>query len=78
MKLACAFFFFFETDGHDGTKSEGGENLEEKKLDAAFETWKSKTYALTVPLTVAALRGSIPPSWVKVCCNVVLYIVPYH
>ncbi|XP_050385614.1 uncharacterized protein LOC126802107 isoform X2 [Argentina anserina] len=34
-------------------------------LGAEFAAWKSKTYALTVPLTVAALRGSVPPSWIK-------------
>uniref|UniRef100_A0A2P2JCA5 Uncharacterized protein n=1 Tax=Rhizophora mucronata TaxID=61149 RepID=A0A2P2JCA5_RHIMU len=37
----------------------------QEKLNAAFETWKSKTYALSVPLNVVALRGSLPPSWVK-------------
>lgn len=43
------------------------ENLEDKRLEAAFKAWKSKTYALTVPLKVVALRGSVPPAWVKVC-----------
>ncbi|XP_077244726.1 putrescine-binding periplasmic protein-like protein isoform X2 [Tasmannia lanceolata] len=39
------------------------ENTEDKELKVAFEAWKSKTYALTVPLRIVALRGSIPPSW---------------
>ncbi|KAM6587133.1 hypothetical protein CsatA_009738 [Cannabis sativa] len=41
------------------------ENLDDKKLEEAFKTWKSKTYALTVPLKISALRGSVPPSWIK-------------
>ncbi|KAJ8642957.1 hypothetical protein MRB53_004705 [Persea americana] len=41
------------------------ESAEDKELQAAFEKWKSKTYALTVPLRIVALRGSIPPSWTK-------------
>lgn len=43
------------------------ENVLDKDLEAAFNAWKSKTYALTVPLRVVALRGSLPPSWIKVC-----------
>ncbi|XP_022936759.1 uncharacterized protein LOC111443255 [Cucurbita moschata] len=41
------------------------EKLEKKKMDEAFEEWKSKKFALTVPLSVIALRDSIPPSWIK-------------
>lgn len=40
---------------------------EDKELEEAFEKWKSKSYSLTVPLRVVALRGSVPPPWVKVC-----------
>ncbi|KAJ3680731.1 hypothetical protein LUZ60_017009 [Juncus effusus] len=40
-------------------ESEDGELIEE------FEKFKSKTYALTVPLRIVALQGSIPPSWIK-------------
>ncbi|GAB2230238.1 hypothetical protein Droror1_Dr00014496 [Drosera rotundifolia] len=36
-----------------------------KDLDEAFEKWESKTFALTVPLSVVALRDSVPPSWIK-------------
>ncbi|XP_031740514.1 uncharacterized protein LOC101211357 isoform X2 [Cucumis sativus] len=43
----------------------GDEKVEEKKMDEAFEEWKSKKFALTVPLNVVALRDSIPPSWIK-------------
>ncbi|KAF9623912.1 hypothetical protein IFM89_006258 [Coptis chinensis] len=35
------------------------------ELNAALETWKSKTFALTVPLRIVALRASVPPSWIK-------------
>lgn len=41
------------------------ENLEDEKLREAFETWKTKMYALTVPLRVVALQGSVPPVWIK-------------
>ncbi|KAF3449248.1 hypothetical protein FNV43_RR09976 [Rhamnella rubrinervis] len=49
----------------DEEKCDSGEKLEDKKLEAAFKIWKSKTYALTVPLKVIALRGSVPPAWIK-------------
>ncbi|XP_052209929.1 uncharacterized protein LOC127813161 [Diospyros lotus] len=52
-------------DNFDVGKSRTMENLEDKELNAAFEKWKSRTYALTVPLRIIALRGSLPPSWVK-------------
>ncbi|XP_027346134.1 uncharacterized protein LOC113857970 [Abrus precatorius] len=52
-------------DDHDGRKHDSKESVVDKELEAAFNTWKSKTYALTVPLKVVALRGSIPPSWIK-------------
>lgn len=40
---------------------------EDKELNAAeFENWKLKTFALSVPLRIVALRGSVPPSWIKV------------
>lgn len=42
------------------------ENIEDMELKAALESWKSKTFALTVPLRIIALRGSVPPSWIKV------------
>ncbi|XP_031394532.1 uncharacterized protein LOC116205961 isoform X1 [Punica granatum] len=50
-----------------GEKVEEGEEAEEedRELKEAFEKWKSKSFALTVPLRVVALRGSVPPSWVK-------------
>lgn len=44
---------------------ESGED-EDEEMTAAFESWKSKTYALTVPLRVVALRNSMPPLWIKV------------
>lgn len=38
---------------------------ENEELTKAYEKWRSKPYALTVPLRIAALRGSVPPAWVK-------------
>jgi len=40
---------------------------EDEEMKKAFEKWKSKTFSLTVPLRVVSLRGSVPPSWIKVC-----------
>lgn len=48
-------------------KSENGEDIDNEELQAAFEKWKSKTYALTVPLRVVSLSNSFPPVWLKVC-----------
>ncbi|KAH7846038.1 hypothetical protein Vadar_009022 [Vaccinium darrowii] len=53
------------SDNDDMKKFGTMENLEDKDLKAAFEKQKSRTYDLTVPLRIVALRGSIPPSWVK-------------
>ncbi|XP_058767923.1 uncharacterized protein LOC131641638 [Vicia villosa] len=53
-------------DDNDARKQDGSEKIDvDKELEASFNAWKSKTYALTVPLKVVALRGSIPPSWIK-------------
>ncbi|KAJ3707120.1 hypothetical protein LUZ61_010825 [Rhynchospora tenuis] len=41
------------------------EEIEDDELKTAFEKWKSKSYELTVPLTIVALQGSIPPAWIK-------------
>lgn len=42
------------------------ENSEEDvELRRKFEAWKSKSYALSVPLKIIALQGSMPPSWAK-------------
>ncbi|KAH9603530.1 hypothetical protein KSS87_006277 [Heliosperma pusillum] len=40
-------------------------NVEDEQLHQEFENWKSKTYALTVPLRVVAVQGSVPPAWIK-------------
>lgn len=47
-------------------KSGNAEDFEDEEKKAAFEQWKSKTYALTVPLTIVALQNSLPPLWLKV------------
>ncbi|XP_028793652.1 uncharacterized protein LOC114749324 [Neltuma alba] len=53
-------------DENEGRKHDNDtENVLDKDLEAAFNAWKSKTYALTVPLKIVALRGSVPPSWIK-------------
>ncbi|KAF8412594.1 hypothetical protein HHK36_000563 [Tetracentron sinense] len=54
-----------KSENHVTGKFDIEENMEDKELKAALERWKSKTYALTVPLKIVALRGSVPPSWVK-------------
>lgn len=50
-------FFFAGEENHE---------VEEAKLEADFEAYKAKVYSLTVPLKLVALRGSVPPSWIKV------------
>ena len=47
-------------------KVESSGDFEDKDMNAAFERWKSKSYALTVPLRIVALEGSIPPVWIRV------------
>lgn len=41
------------------------QNVDNEQWHEEFEKWKSKTYALTVPLRVVALQGSVPPAWIK-------------
>lgn len=38
----------------------------DEEWEAALQKWKGKTYSLSVPLRVVALRGSYPAAWVKV------------
>jgi len=38
---------------------------EDQEWEAALQKWKTKTYALSVPLRIVALRGSFPPLWIK-------------
>ncbi|XP_072956207.1 uncharacterized protein [Typha angustifolia] len=47
------------------SSNSAAEGVEDEEWRKALENWKSKTYALTVPLRIVALRGSIPPSWIK-------------
>ena len=49
----------------DQLLNQGTEQEEDEKLKQEFENWKSKTYALTVPLRVVSLQNSVPQSWVK-------------
>nr|XP_043628186.1 uncharacterized protein LOC122599699 [Erigeron canadensis] len=52
----------------DNSSLQAGEDIGEydsEELKAAFESFKSKTYALTVPLRIVALRNSVPPLWIK-------------
>ncbi|KAG6399460.1 hypothetical protein SASPL_140941 [Salvia splendens] len=46
-------------------KVESSGDFEDKDMNAAFERWKSKSYALSVPLRIVALEGSIPPVWIR-------------
>ncbi|KAF7809518.1 Putrescine-binding periplasmic protein [Senna tora] len=53
-------------DDEDVRKQDNDEeDVLDKDLEAAFNAWKSKTFALTVPLRIVALRSSVPPSWIK-------------
>ncbi|KAJ0970936.1 hypothetical protein J5N97_018895 [Dioscorea zingiberensis] len=58
-----------KVDVSENHASEGSdlaaESSENQELRAAIENFKSKTYALTVPLRIVALQGSTPPSWIK-------------
>lgn len=51
-----------EAEGERGVRGD----TEDEDLKKAFEEWKSKPYALTVPLRLVGLRGSVPPAWLKV------------
>ncbi|KAL1569270.1 putrescine-binding periplasmic protein PotF [Salvia divinorum] len=46
-------------------KVENSGDFEDTGMNAAFERWKSKSYALSVPLRIVALEGSIPPVWIR-------------
>ncbi|KAH7687149.1 Bacterial periplasmic spermidine/putrescine-binding protein [Dioscorea alata] len=58
-----------KVDASENHASEGSDlaaqKFENEEFKTAFENFKAKTYALTVPLRIVALRGSIPPSWIK-------------
>ncbi|KAH9753730.1 Receptor-like protein 15 [Citrus sinensis] len=49
----------------DQLLNQGTEQGEDEKLNQEFENWKSKTYALTLPVRVVSLQNSVPQSWVK-------------
>ncbi|EPS65143.1 hypothetical protein M569_09636 [Genlisea aurea] len=53
-----------EEDGNAGN-SEAVFDFEDETVKEEFERWKSKSYALTVPLRVVALQGSLPPIWIR-------------
>lgn len=61
---------FLNMDGWLTAEAEGdrglGGDTEDEDLKKSFEEWKSKPYALTVPLRIVGLRGSVPPAWLKV------------
>ncbi|KAK1403664.1 Spermidine-binding periplasmic protein SpuE [Heracleum sosnowskyi] len=50
-------------ENDDGKTSEI--SFEDEETRAAFESWKARTYSLTVPLRIIALRSSVPPLWIK-------------
>ena len=66
---------FDDDDDDEYTDDDGGaeRNVDDVQMNednglnaAEFENWKLKTFALSVPLRIVALRGSVPPSWIKV------------
>lgn len=69
MSLYIYIYISYDTDDRDERKFDNMEKSDGKKLEEAFNTWKSKTFALTVPLRIVALRGSVPPPWIKVSGN---------
>lgn len=67
--LLCFCFsdvVFHFIDAGNVDELENLEDIEDKDMKEAFERWKSKSYALTVPLRIVALEGSVPPVWIKV------------
>ncbi|XP_057518788.1 uncharacterized protein LOC130799642 [Amaranthus tricolor] len=54
-----------ESIAEDDVQGRNAEDLDDEQLHEAFENWKSKTYALSLPLRVVALQGSLPPAWIK-------------
>ncbi|KAG8100888.1 hypothetical protein GUJ93_ZPchr0169g29005 [Zizania palustris] len=44
---------------------EAAADEDDEEWKVALQQWKSKSYALSVPLRIVALRGSFPPSWIK-------------
>lgn len=71
LQLECSL----HTDNDNVGISEKVEDIEDQNVKAAFDSWKSKTYALTVPLRIVALSNSIAPSWVKVCTAIFLLLL---
>ncbi|XP_021725551.1 uncharacterized protein LOC110692785 isoform X2 [Chenopodium quinoa] len=54
-----------EIIAEDKVSERAVQNVDSEQQREEFEKWKSKTYALTVPLRVVALQGSVPPAWIK-------------
>lgn len=69
MLLIC-----FYAEHGDVEKLENLEHVEADEMKVAYEKWKSKTYALTVPLRIVALRNSLPPVWFRVCFHLLLLL----
>ncbi|RAL53162.1 hypothetical protein DM860_006834 [Cuscuta australis] len=52
-------------DNGEGRQTTDVVDFEDEELQAAFEKWKTKTYALTVPLRIVSFNNSFPPIWIK-------------
>lgn len=70
--IAVEILVLFELRVFMSSEAMVTEGFEDEELKVAFERWKSKSYELTVPLTVVALQGSIPPAWIKVSLPIIL------
>ncbi|KAG9139968.1 hypothetical protein Leryth_010496 [Lithospermum erythrorhizon] len=46
-------------------ETQDADAVTDEELLEAFEKWKSKSYALTVPIRVVTYRNSFPPVWIK-------------
>ncbi|KAH6774322.1 putrescine-binding periplasmic protein-like protein [Perilla frutescens var. frutescens] len=64
-RVSPAFSAQETLDTNNVGKLENLENIEDEDMKAAFERWKSKSYALTVPMRIVALEGSLPPIWIR-------------
>ncbi|KAL6652092.1 hypothetical protein ACP70R_011017 [Stipagrostis hirtigluma subsp. patula] len=67
----CSLLFVFPSRARASalppppTAVEAATEEDDEEWEAALQKWKTKTYALSVPLRVVGLRGSFPPAWIK-------------
>lgn len=57
---------FNNIENDEGGQTKNVVEFDDEELQAEFEKWKAKTYALTVPLRIVSFNNSFPPVWIKV------------